>query len=104
MDVHVPEAITSQLRLRGVDVLTAIEDDAATLKDEELLERARILGRVLFTQDIRLLSLGRRLAASGKTLCWFSVWASTEGNYRTICTGFRVDCYGIIRVRMVRYS
>lgn len=27
MDVHVPEAITSQLRRRGIDVLTALDDD-----------------------------------------------------------------------------
>jgi hypothetical protein len=53
MDVHVDWAITEQLRLRGVDVLTAIEDGSATLPDDELLERARALGRLLFTQDIR---------------------------------------------------
>ncbi len=29
MDVHVPQAITDQLRRRGVDVLTAIEDAAS---------------------------------------------------------------------------
>lgn len=29
MDAHVPFAITAGLRLRGVDVLTAQEDDAA---------------------------------------------------------------------------
>jgi hypothetical protein len=37
MDVHVPQAITDQLRRRGVDVLTAIEDDSAELLDDELL-------------------------------------------------------------------
>ena len=40
MDVHIPQAITEQLRRRGVDVLTAIEDDATELPDDELLERA----------------------------------------------------------------
>ena len=53
MDVHVPQAITDQLRRRGADVLTAIEDGTAELDDADLLERARFLGRVLFTQDIR---------------------------------------------------
>lgn len=53
MDVHVPQAITDQLRRRGVDVLTAIEDGQAETVDEELLERSRELSRVLFTQDIR---------------------------------------------------
>jgi hypothetical protein len=40
MDVHVPQAITDQLRRRGVDVLTAIEDDSTELPDDELLEHA----------------------------------------------------------------
>lgn len=52
MDVHVPQSITEQLRRRGVDVLTAIEDGARELADEELFERARGLQRVLFTQDV----------------------------------------------------
>ena len=52
MDVHVPQSITEQLRRRGIDVLTAIEDSSAELADEALLEHASSLGRVLFTQDI----------------------------------------------------
>ena len=39
MDVHIPRAITIGLRLRGVDVLTAQEDNAATLLDPALLDR-----------------------------------------------------------------
>jgi hypothetical protein len=57
MDVHVPEVITNQLRRRGVDVLTAQDDEAATLEDADLLERSRVLGRVVFTQDIRFRAL-----------------------------------------------
>jgi predicted nuclease of predicted toxin-antitoxin system len=57
MDVHVPQAITDQLRRRGIDVLTAIEDSSAELADEALLEHASSLGRVLFTQDIRFKAL-----------------------------------------------
>ncbi len=53
MDVHVPQSITDQLRRRGVDVLTVIEDGPAKLVDEDLLIRAVALERVLFTQDIR---------------------------------------------------
>lgn len=56
MDHHVPRAITNGLRLRGVDVITAQEDTAQTLKDPALLDRAGSLGRVLFTQDDDLLS------------------------------------------------
>jgi uncharacterized protein with PIN domain len=55
MDVHVPRAITEGLRLRGVDVLTAQEDDARRLADAELVDRATMLGRVLFTRDADLL-------------------------------------------------
>lgn len=53
MDVHVPQAIADQLRRRGIDLLTAIEDRTHELPDDELLERARLLERVIFTQDIR---------------------------------------------------
>ena len=55
MDVHVPYAITIGLRLRGVDAVTAQEDDASELDDSTLLDRATELGRVLFTQDDDLL-------------------------------------------------
>ncbi len=55
MDVHVPYAITTGLRLRDVDVLTAQEDGARRLEDEKLLDRATDLGRVLVTQDDDLL-------------------------------------------------
>jgi len=55
MDAHIPRAITYTLRLRGVNVLTAQEDDAANLSDLELLDRASSLQRVLFTFDSDLL-------------------------------------------------
>jgi hypothetical protein len=53
MDVHVHVAVTEQLRRRGVDVLTAQDDDSDDLDDEALLIRSTILGRVTFTFDIR---------------------------------------------------
>jgi predicted nuclease of predicted toxin-antitoxin system len=55
MDVHVRRAVTTALRLRSIDVLTAQEDGAAELDDELLLERAAKLGRVLVSQDEDLL-------------------------------------------------
>jgi predicted nuclease of predicted toxin-antitoxin system len=55
MDVHVRRPVTTGLRRRGVDGLTAQEDGTATLDDDELLDRALQLGRVLFTQDDDLL-------------------------------------------------
>ncbi|HEY0737722.1 MAG TPA: DUF5615 family PIN-like protein [Herpetosiphonaceae bacterium] len=51
MDHHVPRVITNQLRLRGIDVLTAYEDRTSAMEDPLLLNRASELERVLFTQD-----------------------------------------------------
>src|SRR5580700_3753695 len=59
MDVHVRRAVTSALRLRSIDVLTA-EDGAAELDDDRLLERATELGRVLVSQDDDPLREGAR--------------------------------------------
>ena len=56
MDVQVHRAITVGLRLRGVDVVTAQEDEAGQLSDPELLDRATALDRILFSQDDDLLS------------------------------------------------
>jgi predicted nuclease of predicted toxin-antitoxin system len=60
MDVHVPYAMTFELRLRGVDVLTAQEDGAGELEDSKLLDRASTLGRVLVTQDADFLKEAAR--------------------------------------------
>jgi hypothetical protein len=43
-----------------VDVLTAQEDDAATLDDSQLLDRATALNRSLYTQDDDLLAEAHR--------------------------------------------
>lgn len=51
MDQNVSKAITHGLRLRGIDVLTASEDGRAETPDPELLDRAAILRRILFTRD-----------------------------------------------------
>ncbi|HEY9801918.1 MAG TPA: DUF5615 family PIN-like protein [Leptolyngbyaceae cyanobacterium] len=66
MDVHIPQAITSQLRRRGVDVLTAAEDETQELPDDKLLERVTELKRVLFTQDIRFRVLAETWQIEGK--------------------------------------
>lgn len=65
MDVHVPAPITLGLRRRGVDVLTAQEDQSATLPDNELLDRATALGRVLFSRDDDLLVEAQTRQAGG---------------------------------------
>ena len=65
MDVHVPFAITSGLRLRGVDVVTAQEDGASELDDDELLDRVTALGRVVFTRDVDFLAHARDRQTTG---------------------------------------
>ena len=66
MDVHVPQPITEQLRRRGVDVLTAIEDNAKEFPDDVLLEHCFQLQRVLFTQDIRFKALAEDWQRRGR--------------------------------------
>jgi hypothetical protein len=55
LDHHVRREVADGLRARGVDVLTAYEDDHHDVPDPELLDRATALGRVLFSQDDDLL-------------------------------------------------
>lgn len=55
MDVHVRRAITVGLRFRGVDVVTAQEDESHLLSDPDLLDRAAQLDRILFSHDTDLL-------------------------------------------------
>lgn len=64
-DVHVPYAITFGLRVRGVDGLTAQEDGTNELADDLLLDRATVLGRVLFSQDKDLLREAQKRQQNG---------------------------------------
>jgi hypothetical protein len=66
MDVHIPQAITNQLRRRGIDVLTAFDDEAQELHDDQLLARVTQLNRVIFTQDIRFRVLAETWQIEGK--------------------------------------
>jgi hypothetical protein len=65
MDMHVPRAVTSALRLRAIDVLTAQEDGVEEWDDADLLPRATDLGRILMSQDKDLLREGVRLLREG---------------------------------------
>ena len=65
MDVHIPFAITVQLRLREIDILTAQEDNARRLEDPVLLDRSTELQRVLVSQDIDLLQIAGLRNQSG---------------------------------------
>lgn len=60
MNHNVRRGISTGLRLRGVDVVTAFEDGSHELPDALLLDRAEALGRVLFTCDDDLIAESRR--------------------------------------------
>lgn len=79
MDVHVPRPIPEQLRRRGVDVLTAWEDDATLLADADLLDRARLLGRLIFTQDIRFRALAEQWQRSGREFAGLAFGHQLQG-------------------------
>jgi hypothetical protein len=66
MDENVHRAITSGLRLRGVDVLTAHEDGRQATPDPLILDRSTELGRVLFSQDEDLLVEGQKRQSEGR--------------------------------------
>ena len=65
MDVHVPGAITTALRLRGIAVLTAQADGRARLSDPSMLDRAGELRRILVSQDHDLLPGASRRQREG---------------------------------------
>lgn len=65
-DVHVPASSTTELRRRGVSVLTAQEDGAAELEDGDLLSRAGLFESVRFTQDIRFKALAESWQRSAR--------------------------------------
>lgn len=67
MDVHIPKAITDGIQRCGIDVISAQADGAAIITDEELLERAAIQSRLLFTQDNDFLEIGSRWQSEGKS-------------------------------------
>jgi hypothetical protein len=66
MDHHVPSAVTAGLRQRGIDVVTAAEDNADAFDDVALLDRATLLGRVLYSQDQDLLVITHQRLQDGK--------------------------------------
>ncbi len=65
MDEHIHRAITTGLRLRGVDVLTAQEDNRRNTPDPILLDRATELQRVMFSQDEDMLIEAQRRQTEG---------------------------------------
>jgi hypothetical protein len=66
IDHNVPSPIAAGLRRRGIDVITCLDDGTTTLDDDLLLDRATLLGRVLFTQDDDLLAIAKNRQQLGK--------------------------------------
>jgi hypothetical protein len=64
-DHNVPRAIAISVRDRGVEVLTAYEDDHHQVPDPIFLQRATTLGRPLFTMDDDLLAEAAMLQSQG---------------------------------------
>jgi hypothetical protein len=64
-DEHIPRAVALGLRIRGVDVITAQEDDRRGIADPLLLDRATELRRPLFSQDRDLLIEAQRRQKAG---------------------------------------
>lgn len=58
LDENLPRVIAVGLRLRGVDVLTAQEDNRRHTDDSLLLDRATALGRVMVSFDADMLAIG----------------------------------------------
>ena len=55
-------AITTGLRLRGVDIITVQEDGFSGMADDLVLKRATELGRIVFSQDRDLLVESKTLS------------------------------------------
>ena len=51
MNVHVPASISEGLRRKQIDVLTAQDDSAGRMPDDDLVTRATDVRRVLLAQD-----------------------------------------------------
>jgi hypothetical protein len=66
MDAHVPRAITEQLRMRGVEVMAATEEGTNQLPDDELMETASALGRVVFRHDHRFRAMAEQWQRDGR--------------------------------------
>jgi hypothetical protein len=65
-DVHIPGPVIHQLRLRGVDITAATEENHERKSDEELLILATAAGRIMVTQDIRFRVLAEDWLRAGR--------------------------------------
>jgi hypothetical protein len=66
LDHNVDPAVARGLQRRGIDVITAREDGRAATPDEDLIQRATELGRVLVSHDADMPTIAARWQASGQ--------------------------------------
>ena len=84
MDEHVPGAVTWGLRERGVEVLTAGEDDRDGNQDTQLLDRATELRMAVFTQDQGYFREAAERQRAGASFSGIFFSAQHALSYRTI--------------------
>lgn len=65
MDEQVEKAITRGLARRGVDVLRVQDDGHGQTDDSIILDRAAVIGRVVFTRDRDFLAIAQHRQANG---------------------------------------
>jgi hypothetical protein len=63
-----------------VDIVTAFNDGASQLDDGEVLERARALGRVIFTHDVRLKQTAEQWQQEGRRFAGVLFGMVLQGN------------------------
>jgi Domain of unknown function (DUF5615) len=80
-DHNAPRPVALGLRARDVDVVTALQDGASRMVDEQLLERATALGRLLFSQDKDLLRITRRWLQTGRDFAGLAYAPQTFRDY-----------------------
>src|SRR5690242_14390153 len=90
MDENVHGDITGGLRVRLVDVITAQEDNRAGAPDPDVLDRATVLGRVLFSQDRDLLAEAAGRQRSGRSFCGVVYARQTRVSLRDCIDGLEL--------------
>jgi len=78
LDHNVRRAIAIGLRKRGVDVVTALEDQHAASRDDVVLVRTTELGRVLFSHDDDLLAITAQWLRVGRRFAGLAFAQQTE--------------------------
>lgn len=65
-DEHVSDALATALAARGVDMLLAVNDGMSSATDEDILDHATNLGRVVFTNDRDFLKIAALRIQTGE--------------------------------------